>query len=78
VEDAAIGYALEHILSEPIHLDIRSKEAIDIVGPNGIGKSTLLKTIIDRIPFIKASKTIGTNDSVGYYDQEQANLHGNI
>ncbi|EGO6607209.1 ABC-F family ATP-binding cassette domain-containing protein [Enterococcus faecalis] len=77
VEDAAIGYDREHILSEPIHLDIRRKEAIALVGPNGIGKSTLLKSIIDRIPFIKGSKTFGTNVSVGYYDQEQANLHGN-
>ena len=77
VEDAAIGYDQEHILSEPIHLDIRRKEAIALVGPNGIGKSTLLKSIIDRIPFIKGSKTFGTNVSVGYYDQEQANLHGN-
>ena len=58
-------------------LDIRRKEAIALVGPNGIGKSTLLKSIIDRIPFIKGSKTFGTNVSVGYYDQEQANLHGN-
>ena len=58
VEDAAIGYDQEHILSEPIHLDIRRKEAIALVGPNGIGKSTLLKSIIDRIPFIKGSKTL--------------------
>ena len=58
-------------------MDIRRKEAIALVGPNGIGKSTLLKSIIDRIPFIKGSKTFGTNVSVGYYDQEQANLHGN-
>lgn len=36
-----------------------------------------MKSIIDRIPFIKGSKTFGTNVSVGYYDQEQANLHGN-
>ena len=43
---------------EPIHLDIRRKEAIALVGPNGIGKSTLLKSIIDRIPFIKGSKTL--------------------
>ena len=39
-------------------LDIRRKEAIALVGPNGIGKSTLLKSIIDRIPFIKGSKTL--------------------
>lgn len=77
VEDAAIGYDKDNILSEPVNMDIRRQEAIALVGPNGIGKSTLLKSIIERIPFIKGHKTIGTNVSVGYYDQEQANLHGN-
>ncbi|MGK0550798.1 ABC-F family ATP-binding cassette domain-containing protein [Enterococcus faecalis] len=77
VEEAAIGYDAQHILSEPINLDVRRQEAIALVGPNGIGKSTLLKSIIDRIPLIKGSKVIGTNVSIGYYDQEQANLNGN-
>ncbi|WP_348922388.1 ABC-F family ATP-binding cassette domain-containing protein [Enterococcus rotai] len=75
VEDAAIGYDAR-ILSEPVSLDIRRQEAIALVGPNGIGKSTLLKSIIGKIPFIKGSATLGTNVQIGYYDQEQANLHG--
>ena len=66
----------KNIFYPNLFTDIRRK-AIALVGPNGIGKSTLLKSIIDRIPFIKGSKTFGTNVSVGYYDQEQANLHGN-
>ncbi|MGX7263158.1 ABC-F family ATP-binding cassette domain-containing protein [Enterococcus crotali] len=75
VEDAAIGYD-ERILSEQVSLDIRRQEAIALVGPNGIGKSTLLKSIIGNIPFIKGTATLGTNVQIGYYDQEQANLHG--
>ncbi|MBO0446735.1 ABC-F family ATP-binding cassette domain-containing protein [Enterococcus ureilyticus] len=75
VEDAAIGYDA-HILSEPVSLDIRRQEAIALVGPNGIGKSTLLKSIIGTIPFIKGEANIGTNVQIGYYDQEQADLHG--
>lgn len=75
VEDAAIGYNTT-ILSEPVSLDIRRQEAIALVGPNGIGKSTLLKSIIGAIPFIKGAATLGTNVQIGYYDQEQANLHG--
>ena len=43
-------------LSEPINLDIRRQEAIALVGPNGIGKSTLLKSIIHQIPFIRGKK----------------------
>ncbi|MGJ0704160.1 ABC-F family ATP-binding cassette domain-containing protein [Enterococcus avium] len=75
VEEAAIGY--EEILSEPIDLDIRREDAIALVGPNGIGKSTLLKSLIGQIPFIKGTPHFGTNVTVGYYDQGQADLHGN-
>lgn len=75
VEEAAIGYDTR-ILSEPVSLDIRRQEAIALVGPNGIGKSTLLKSIIGKIPFIKGHATLGTNVQIGYYDQEQAELHG--
>ena len=75
VEEAAIGY--EEKLSEPIDLDIRREDAIALVGPNGIGKSTLLKSLIGQIPFIKGTPHFGTNVTVGYYDQGQADLHGN-
>jgi ATP-binding cassette subfamily F protein 3 len=75
VENAAIGYDSQ-ILSEPVSLDIRRQEAIALVGPNGIGKSTLLKSIIGKLPFIKGEATLGTNVQIGYYDQEQAELHG--
>ncbi|GGC78207.1 ABC-F family ATP-binding cassette domain-containing protein [Enterococcus wangshanyuanii] len=75
VEEAAIGYD-SRILSEPVSLDVRRQEAIALVGPNGIGKSTLLKSIIGHIPFIKGEATLGTNVQIGYYDQEQAELHG--
>ena len=76
VEDAAIGYDGE-ILSEPINLDIRRQEAIALVGPNGIGKSTLLKSIIHQLPFIRGKEHVGTNVTIGYYDQGQAELHTN-
>lgn len=75
VEEAAIGY--EETLSEPIDMDIRREDAIALVGPNGIGKSTLLKSLIGQIPFIKGTPHFGTNVTVGYYDQGQADLHGN-
>lgn len=77
VEEAAIGYSIEEVLSQPIDLDIRRKDAIALVGPNGIGKSTLLKSIIGELPFIKGDLRLGTNVSVGYYDQGQTNLHQN-
>lgn len=73
VENAAIGYDGE-ILSEPINLDLRKMNAVAIVGPNGIGKSTFIKSIMDQIPFIKGEKRFGVNVEVGYYDQTQSKL----
>ena len=73
VENVAIGYDGE-ILSEPINLDLRKMNAIAIVGPNGIGKSTFIKSIVDQIPFIKGEKRFGANVEVGYYDQTQSKL----
>lgn len=73
VENAAIGYDGE-VLSEPINLDLRKMNAIAIVGPNGIGKSTFIKSIVDQIPFIKGEKRFGANVVVGYYDQSQSKL----
>ena len=73
VENAAVGYDGE-ILSEPINLDLRKMNAVAIVGPNGIGKSTFIKSIVDQIPFIKGEKRFGANVEVGYYDQTQSKL----
>ena len=73
VENSAIGYDGE-VLSEPINLDLRKMNAVAIVGPNGIGKSTFIKSIVDQIPFIKGEKRFGANVEVGYYDQTQSKL----
>ncbi|WP_313467173.1 ABC-F family ATP-binding cassette domain-containing protein [Carnobacterium sp.] len=72
--DGAIGYK-EQILSAPIELEIRKYDSIALVGPNGIGKSTLLKSLIGDLPLIQGNKQLGANVDLGYYDQEQANLH---
>ncbi len=73
VKDAAIGYD-DEILSEPISLDIKKMDAIAIVGPNGIGKTTFIKSVVGKLPFIKGTSTYGANVEVGYYDQTQSAL----
>ena len=73
--DIAIGY--EHAVANSINFRITRGESIALIGPNGIGKSTLLKTITDRLPAISGEFQFGANVTIGYYDQEQANLSSN-
>ncbi|MGT2750414.1 ABC-F family ATP-binding cassette domain-containing protein [Streptococcus orisasini] len=73
VTDAAIGYDGD-ILSSPINMEVNKYDAIAIVGPNGIGKTTLIKSIIGLIPFIKGELKYGANVEMGYYDQTQSDL----
>lgn len=73
VKDAAIGYD-DQIMSEPINLDVKKGERVGIIGPNGIGKSTFLKSILGKIPMIKGTAQFGANVQVGYYDQNLKNL----
>ena len=73
VENGAVGYDKE-VLSSPINLDERKYDSIAIVGPNGIGKSTLIKSIVGKIPLIEGTVNLGANVAMGYYDQEQRDL----
>ncbi|WP_438835223.1 ABC-F family ATP-binding cassette domain-containing protein [Streptococcus pluranimalium] len=73
VEDAAIGYD-KQVLSEPISLELNKFDAIAVVGPNGIGKTTLIKSVIGQLPFIKGQARFGANVEAGYYDQTQSHL----
>ncbi|CAH0347685.1 ABC-F family ATP-binding cassette domain-containing protein [Bacillus sp. CECT 9360] len=76
ITDLAIGYDNEKV-SNNIAMRITKGESIALVGPNGVGKSTLLKTMIGKLPQIKGEFRFGTNVQVSYYDQEQAELMSN-
>ncbi|WEV44676.1 ABC-F family ATP-binding cassette domain-containing protein [Streptococcaceae bacterium ESL0687] len=73
VDDAAIGYDGE-IMSEPVDFEERKFDSIAIVGENGVGKTTLIRSIIGQVPFIKGQASLGANVMLGYYDQEQKDL----
>lgn len=64
-----IGY--DSVLSE-VTFSLHKKERIAILGENGKGKSTLLKTLVGIIPPLGGSFTIGTNVDYGYFDQQEA------
>ncbi|MGG4264007.1 ABC-F family ATP-binding cassette domain-containing protein [Peribacillus simplex] len=76
LQDLAIGYEGETV-SKNINSRMTKGESIALVGPNGVGKSTLLKTIISKLPALSGNFRFGTNVEVSYYDQEQANLVSN-
>ncbi|MCC2514823.1 ABC-F family ATP-binding cassette domain-containing protein [Bacillus cereus] len=73
VNDATIGYD-ENPIIEHVTMGLTRGDSVALVGPNGIGKSTLLKSIVNKLPLLNGDVSFGSNVSVGYYDQEQANL----
>lgn len=76
VQSLAIGYSAEPV-SKDISLKLYRQESLALVGPNGVGKSTLLKTIMKELQPLEGDIHYGTGIQFGYYDQEQANLKGN-
>ncbi|WP_217994240.1 ABC-F family ATP-binding cassette domain-containing protein [Bacillus cereus] len=73
VKDATIGYNEDPII-EHVTMRLTRGDSVALVGPNGIGKSTLLKSLVNKLPLLNGDVSFGSNVSVGYYDQEQANL----
>ncbi|HHT7240313.1 MULTISPECIES: ABC-F family ATP-binding cassette domain-containing protein [Bacillus] len=73
VKDVTIGYEQEPII-EHVNMRLTRGDSVALVGPNGIGKSTLLKSIVNKLQLLHGDVAFGSNVSVGYYDQEQANL----
>lgn len=76
VDSLAVGYEGQKV-SNNISMRAYRGESIALVGPNGIGKSTLLKTIIKKLPALAGTIQYGANLAIGYYDQEQAELTSN-
>lgn len=74
-KDLTIGYSQNDVLSREIDLDIRKGDVIALIGPNGIGKSTLLRTLVKQIDPVGGEFEYGTKVDIGYYEQEQENLN---
>lgn len=75
IDQMTVGYAGKPV-STDVNLRVFREDRIALVGPNGVGKSTLLKTVVKDIPPISGNIKYGTNVQFGYYDQEQAKLTG--
>lgn len=70
IRNLEIGYQTP--ITEPINIEVSKGDHIAIIGPNGIGKSTLIKTIADLQPKLGGEIVFGANLQIGYYDQKQA------
>lgn len=60
---------------ENVSFDIKREDKVAIIGPNGVGKSTLFKMLMGQVSGDSGNIRIGANVNIGYYDQEQQNLH---
>ncbi|MCT6925087.1 ABC-F family ATP-binding cassette domain-containing protein [Metasolibacillus sp.] len=76
VDALTVGYPDKEI-SHNIQLRLFREDRVALVGPNGVGKSTLLKTVVQDLPQLAGEIRYGTNVQIGYYDQEQAKLNSN-
>jgi len=76
-EKLAVGYGDGTPVIRQISFRITRGESVALVGPNGIGKSTLLKAIARRLPIQAGKLRYGSNVLIGYYDQNQADLSSN-
>ena len=68
VDHLAVSYEATPV-AQDLNLQVRRQEAIALVGPNGVGKTTLLKTLIGQLPALAGTYRFGAGVQIGYYDQ---------
>ncbi|MCR5222882.1 MAG: ABC-F type ribosomal protection protein [Lachnospiraceae bacterium] len=71
VRDLTIGYAKEDPLCT-VSFELKRGGRLGILGGNGLGKSTLLKTLVEKIPPLSGDFSYGVNVETGYFDQQMA------
>ena len=75
IRNLEIGY--ETPITKPINIEVTKGDHIAIIGPNGVGKTTLIKTIANRQAKLGGEVIFGANLQIGYYDQKQAEFKSN-
>ncbi|HKC65184.1 MAG TPA: ABC-F family ATP-binding cassette domain-containing protein, partial [Pyrinomonadaceae bacterium] len=73
VTDAAIGYT-NKLLARDITFTLRRGECLGIIGPNGSGKTTFIKTVLGKLPPLAGEMCWGTKVQIGYYAQQLEDL----
>ncbi|MGP4077595.1 ABC-F family ATP-binding cassette domain-containing protein [Halobacillus sp. K22] len=75
LRDLGFKYNEESYVFDNVSFDLSRGDSVALVGPNGVGKTTLLKTILGELKAAKGDIKLGTNVQIGYYDQEQTKLN---
>ena len=77
VDSLTVSYQGKEPTLKNVSFGLKREESVALVGPNGIGKSTLLKAITKQLEILSGTINYGSNVTIGYYDQQQANLTSN-
>lgn len=77
VDSLTVSYQGKDPILTNVSFGLKREESVALVGPNGIGKSTLLKAITKQLEILTGTINYGSNVTIGYYDQQQANLTSN-
>lgn len=77
VDHLSVAYSGKEPILKEVSFQLKREESVALVGPNGIGKSTMLKAITNQLEAVAGTITFGSNVTIGYYDQQQANLTSN-
>ena len=75
VEDVSIGYDTEHPVATHITTTLRRGDVVGLIGANGAGKSTFVKTIMGELNTLDGTITTGNRVQTGYFSQEHEELH---
>lgn len=77
LEDLVIGYPGQDPLLAPLSLTLRRGQGVALVGPNGTGKTTLVKTLVGKLEAISGVHRLGKNTQIGYFSQHHDDLNPN-
>jgi ATP-binding cassette, subfamily F, member 3 len=73
-EDLVVGYSKEHPLSGELSFELQSGDGVAVLGPNGSGKTALLRTVAGEIPALSGDLRLAPSAKVGYFDQDNRSV----
>jgi ATP-binding cassette subfamily F protein 3 len=77
-ENLVIGYASERPLTRELSFDLWSGDRLAVLGPNGCGKTALLRTALGEIPPLRGDVRLASSSKIGYFDQDNRLVHPDV